>query len=57
MDDVALDILEIKNQIEEEKECLKNIESRIDMVLHVLIDTNEFKIAATKTDKRLDVLE
>ena len=57
MDDVSLDILEIKKKIEEEKECLNNIESKIDMVLHAFIDTSELKTAATKTDKRLDVLE
>lgn len=57
IDDISLDILEVRRQIEGEKECIKNIESRADLVLHVLTDTSDLKNSATKSDKRLEVLE
>jgi vacuolar-type H+-ATPase subunit I/STV1 len=57
IDDIALDILEVKRQIEGEKEYIKNIQSKVDLVLHVLTNTSDLKNVATKTDKRLEVLE
>ena len=57
IDDISLDILEVKRKIEGEKECIKNIESKVDLVLHVLTDTSDLRNATTKTGKRLEVLE
>ena len=57
IDDISLNNLEVKKKIEEGKECAKNIESKVDLVLHVLTNTFELKNVATKTNKRLEILE
>ena len=44
-------------QIERGKEYIKNIESKVVLVLHVITDTSNLKNVATKTEKILEVLE
>ena len=61
LDDVAQDIIFLKTQMAEEKQKIETITTKLELLNHLLHDSTEIKIAveisATKTDKRLAVLE
>ena len=61
LDDVTQDIVFLKTQMAEEKQKIEAITAKLGLLDHLLHDSTEIKIAmeiaATKTDKRLAVLE
>ena len=61
LDDIAQDIIFLKTQMAEEKQKIEAITTKLGLLDHLLHDSIEIKIAveiaATKTDKRLAVLE
>ena len=61
LDDVAQDIIFLKTQMAEEKQKIEAITAKLGLLDHLLHDSTEIKIAveiaATKTNKRLAVLE
>ena len=61
LDDIAQDIIFLKTQMAKEKEKIESITTKLELLNHLLHDSTEIKIAveivATKTDKRLVVLE
>ena len=61
LDDVTQDIIFLKTQMEKEKQKIKAITTKLGLLDHLLHDLAKIKIAmeiaATKTDKRLAVLE
>jgi len=61
IDDLARDILYIRNRMYEERDSLSKLDTKLDMVMHVLSDTSVLKeqLAAStaKLEGRLQVLE
>ena len=61
LDDIAQDIIFLTTQMEEEKQKIEAITTKLGLLDHLLHDSTEIKIAveiaATKIDKRLAVLE
>ena len=61
LDDMALDVLQIKNSILDEKEKVSLLETKMDLLNHLLSDSEEIKTAvstaAVKIEKRLERIE
>ena len=61
LDDMALDLMQIKNSILDEKDKVSLLETKMDLLSHLLSDSEEIKTvvsaAAVKIEKRLERIE
>ena len=54
LDEIALDLLNLKSTMTEEKDQISAVEAKVGLIDHLLSDTNEIKSVVSKAADRIE---